>query len=268
MDMKKIQAYSQSDLTAKNGGVRPDLYPIIQDGAGLYTGQVAYSFTGGLHLSGQTPTNVGDLLSTSLTNGNSMSSFTATHYDDGTTKFPVVYDGGFNTYYGGSDAVDAIASGGIAINLPSSVPSSVSTANKNLLAAVCWNKTYYVLFSANGSAYIMTAAPGSPTQFPQYMNAIGATFAQINTSGVNGVDLSQGHGWATESAAILSSHSDNGNLLTAFSWSGSKLGSTRLNISNNNDNSSAAAYEFHPDGQYWFVYDPSNGRLSKYKAWW
>lgn len=271
MDMKKIQSYSQSVLTAEAGGTRPDLYPIIQDGVGLYTGQIAYSFTGhSLHL-GVTPSTSGtDLIATSLTNGTSMSPFITTYYDDNSvvpTRFPVVYNnngGGLDTYYTvGADSVGSISAGGVGINYPTSTPLSVTSAFNSLLDAVCWKTTYYVVFSSGSALCLMKATTVNPDDM------VGGTFAQANPNGINGLDLSQGHAWATAKAAVVSSHSDNGNLLTAFSWSGKNLGSIRVNSGNDNGSgSSSAAYAFHPDGQYWFVYDPANGRISKYKAWW
>ncbi len=284
--MKKQVSYKRSFLETLYATSAFSLYPIAQDLGGLSMGAVRFSFA-----TFHSTTPVVDTALTSpwasfLTpgsgnaNGGGFSQYQAVYYEDpvgsGTNySFPAVFSQGslavwanpipatptlpYTKYMGDLSSVSSPAN-----NLTVGSSPGITLTNLNPLGVTAWNKKYYLLSYSNSTAYVATLNAVDPT------NWTSATVAAVKPKNNNGVDLSQG--WATATAAILSSHSDNTSLLTAFSWSGQDLGSLRVAASDNNNGGSnsgnSVAYAFHPNGQYWFVYDPANHRISKYKAWW
>jgi hypothetical protein len=230
----------------------------MEDATGFYTGQVAYLFSGGLKSASSTGYTTGSEVAAALSSG-SLSQFQPAHYDDSTNNvhFPVLY-GNSSVYYNttDSDVVTSITSTGTAfLTTASDLPNTTSLSNAYILAATCWQTTFYVMASANGSAYLIQATTSTPNSMS------GGTIAVAKASGSTSPDLSEG--WVTARGAVLHSHSDNSSILYAFDWTGKQKGTFRVASDSNN-----VVFAFHPNGQYWFAYDPANGRVTKYKAWW
>lgn len=257
--LKLVKSFSQSSLTAVNGGVVPDLFPISQDSVYLHTGEIWYDPSG----SGGRPTLIGsqalpDFLQPTLSSGG-LSRIQQTYYEDTVSgiAFTAFFIPGSNSVVTPPTPVSAYTSlldfnptGGLSPLNPVG-----SIGGPMLLAATCWNQTFYMMVSSNGTAYMATLSSSDPNDWS------GAYVAAAKPKGSEGMDLNDG--WATSRAGILRTHSDNASLLRAFSWAGKDLGTIRVD-SNSND----VAFAFHPEGTYWYVFDPVTGRISRYKAWW
>jgi hypothetical protein len=262
-DLKKIKSYSAATLAAANGGAAPDLYPIFQDSSGLYTGQIVYPYDIITHHLLAPQQN--NSLVTELTPGNgSLSQIRTGFYNDGAGNWYTVM---FNQ---GSGVVQAAKSGPeddvTTLSSFSAVSLPTLPGTPNLMAATSWNGKYYLLVQSNNHAYMVMSTDPDPT----IMDGSGSGTSEILAANPKGGNTDLSDGWITARGAIVSSHSDNASVLHALDWLGQDKGTVRVSSSNDNGNgsSSSAAYAFHPNGQYWFAYDPANGRISKFKAWW
>ena len=263
--MKKIKSYSQATLTTANGGTAPDLYPIMEDGIGFYTGQVSYLFSGGnLGAAGATSYDISSEVGYSLNQGQTLSQLQSAYYSSGSLHFPLLYGNGSSIFYNTGETDSVLGIGTSSTPAFGNLPTAAATLNPaptfpSLIAATSWGGAFYVMFSSNSTIYVAKAT----TTVPDALSSGTIAIAKLNGSNGN-ADLSEG--WVTARGGVVRTHNDGGTTLHAIDWTGADKGSMRVAGDSNSNN--GVAYAFHPNGQYWFEYDPSNNRISKYKAWW
>lgn len=247
--LKFRKSYSFAALTAFNGGVSPDLYPISQDSLGLHTGQMQYDATLALTTSEALPT---FLVPGSGTTGGGLSQYQSTYFEDPNPalSYPAIFSSG------GGIAVSATVGSPPLSALPALTVPTLPGAltGTSLLGVACWNGAYYMTFRANSAVLLAQLFTNTPADLTS------AVVAQAQPK--NG-SFDFNDGWATATAGIVRNHSDNASEMIAFSWSGKELG--RLRVGGNN---SDLAFAFHPNGSLWYLYDPATGMLSESKAWW
>ncbi len=256
--LQVLKKYSLSQLTALNGGQVPDLFPLSQDYQSLHTGQIAYQFASVTGAPEAISSSSVPALPVYLTPGggnNGFSQFQSTYYEDvsNNISYPSLFanvGGSVGVYHvGGVSTVYQL------VNPADPMLFDVAYPYVNLLGVTCWQQRYYLLFASGGSAYVAVSSASS-----QPNDMTGVTPAAVKPKD-GGSDVSKG--WATASAAVLLTHGDNAAVLQAFSWSGKDLGSLRTASS-----SEDVSLAFHPSGEFWYVYDPSNQTVSQYKRWW
>lgn len=238
-NLSLVRSYGNSELQALGGGTVPNLGLITQDSSAIYTGVVPYDpqtlNPGAVFLP--------SYFSTSSTTPN-FSNVRAVY--DPTQSAIYLYSVAGTTL----NEYTAATYPGIT-NVAATTQTVTNTSYLNLFDAVSSGGRFYVLATSGGQIYLM--------------NAPNASAVSLAASVVPAFPASlQGSGWATATAAIAEGHADNAFLLQAYSWSGQKLSS--LSIPQNNDETLSVAFQ--PNGQSWYLFESSTGKLSREKPWW
>jgi len=253
--MKLLRSYSQARLTAANGGTVPDLYPIGQDGTMVRTGASEYVFPSSSPTLQTSTTALQPPLDAAQNNGYGLSGYKLVYYEDAANSlsFPVLFNPTGNTVQIWQNSswtrISDISSSSVNVQFPA------SASFNNMLGVTCWNKKYYMVLTGGGSNFYLATTDSATADFS------GGTFVTAQPKDSNGNNT--GDGWATATAGVVRSHSDNASILTAFSWSGKQLGTLRIA-----SDSDSVAFAFHPDGSLWYLYDPGTGKITQYRAWW
>ncbi len=229
------RSYGDTDLKNQFGGTLPNLNLIAQDTYGVYTGAAAYN-----------PQTL---------------DFEAAPSGAYGTLFPVVnplatrvtFDGNSSVFFGSSNSNLAYQTSPQYVALTSPLlPAPISGAsNTTVLDLSYWSGTYSLVVSDSGSRVYLLRSGAVASLVPPAATLSGSGSGSLL-------------GWATSTAAVVQGQA-NGNIsLTAYSWTGSALGTLQLNKSSQQIN----AITFQPNGASWFLFDSSTGKLSRNRPWW
>lgn len=234
-NLSLLRSYGGSDLPQASGAT-PDLALITQDSTQLYTGVVAYD---------PSSLAVQSSLVTLAYFGSQYPRFSglkATYGPSGTNNFYTVASGSLELCT--STTYPSVPSTGVSVSL--SGGSSVSVQDALYVAG-----TTYLVATLGSQVALLRAASATPT-------SLLASAVLVSASN------SSGSAWATATAAIVEEHGNNAIVLQAYSWSGSAL----ANVVVSNDHNPVLAFGFQPNGQAWFLFDSSTGKLSREVPWW
>jgi hypothetical protein len=230
------KSYSDSDFRNQNGGTIPNLGLIAQDPLGIYTGTLSYDPVS-LNFE-TTPGTLGDF-------------FTSANYQGARET----WDGTNAIVFSSSNGVGYYSSTSFVTLAASSLATTGVTGSGGgfaVLDAAAVAGTYYVVANSGQTALLATGTSAASV-------AVTAT-ESMGQSNQNG-----GGGWVTSGAAVVQNNNNNNNTtLTAYSWSGSSLGSLHLYTVSNQ----IIALAFDPRGGSWYLFDSSTGKLSRNRTWW